>query len=212
MIYLCSELPQKLDPALMNLLPEERVVKAMKYYREIDRITSVIAYCLFAYGISSEYEINQKISWSKGKHNKPYAANHPEINFNISHCRCSAVCALSKNSIGVDVQDYASVSLDIIHMVCSEREITKINNAAEPVRQMCIFWCLKEAYVKYSGNGIDDNLKNYDFSDGDFGCFEKYGLRFSVFDYNEFCMAVCAEEFFEENDVLEISERDLMSF
>ena len=49
------------------------------------------------YGISSP-------RIEKGEHGKPFFPEHPEIFFNISHCRGLVVCGFSDSEIGVDAE------------------------------------------------------------------------------------------------------------
>lgn len=202
MIYIYNGIPEYYPEELYRYLPEERLLKINRYINKKDRILCFISYCLFAYGINAEYGINEKIEWKYEKNKKPYIDAYPFINFNISHCDSGAVCAFSNNKIGVDMQNYSSTSLNIMNLVCSRNEIKNLEKSTNSSKRFINLWCLKESYVKYTGEGLTDTIKTYDFYDVDYGNFKKYGLCFSVFDFEDYCLAICSDNFFDRRDIV----------
>jgi 4'-phosphopantetheinyl transferase len=211
MIYLFDDDLHSLNSDFEKKLPLERLEKAKKYRREIDKNLCIISYMLFYYGINKEYGIKEKLKWQIGKNYKPFLQNYQNIFFNISHCNCGCLCAIDNSEIGIDIQDYKSISLkNIIFRVCSDDEIKRIKYAKNSQREFCLFWTLKESYVKYTGNGISDNLKDYNFSDVNFNIPVKIkDLYFSAFEFDNYIIAVCSKKKYLKEHIIKLSQNEI---
>lgn len=106
------------------------------------------------------------------KNGKPYLKDYPEIFFNISHCDGLAVCAFHNRPIGADCElpgYFAPILLEKI-LSPSEKELfhtshhTSHTDPCQKEESFFRFWTLKEAYVKYSGIGVDTDLTAFSFS------------------------------------------------
>lgn len=102
------------------------------------------------------------------KNGKPYLKDYPEIFFNISHCDGLAVCAFHTSPIGADCElpgSFAPILLEKI-LAPSEKELfhTYRTDPGREEEYFFRFWTLKEAYVKYSGIGVDTDLTAFSFS------------------------------------------------
>ena len=53
---------------------------------------------LFKRGIFKPYFMGE------GKHGKPFLLEHPQIQFNISHCKNAVLCGIGSKPLGVDVE------------------------------------------------------------------------------------------------------------
>ncbi len=102
-------------------------------------------------------------SLAHGKHGKPYIENHPEIFFNLSHCRGMAVCAISDSEIGVDAELIRPYNGKAARRVFSENEIKYVSEAPDSGEAFFRLWTLKEALGKAVGTGIFSGLKEYEF-------------------------------------------------
>lgn len=129
-------------------IPVNELNKISKYGSMKKRIESLnglylLGESLRMYGINS-YELSYT---DKGK---PYIDNS-NFYFNISHCNEFAVCAISDNEIGIDIE----MIKDKIKKL--QPKITDDSKAdSDNLTQL---WTLKESFVKYLGIGIIMDLK-----------------------------------------------------
>ena len=139
---------------------------------EIDRQESSIGRELLIRGLSDIYGLPYSIEESGpqilfGQNGKPYLPDHPDIFFNITHCRGLVACAFHSAPIGIDAEHTGYFPEVLIKRALSpaEQECIASYSASETLRQECFwrFWTLKEAYFKRSGIGVDTDLKQVSF-------------------------------------------------
>ena len=104
---------------------------------------------------TSYFDINIKYN----KYNKPYTDN---ICFNISHSNDYACAVVSNKNVSIDIELIRN-NTDIINYVCTDREFDYINKSINKYKSLFTIFCLKEAYFKMIGTGID-NLKDIEFT------------------------------------------------
>lgn len=90
-----------------------------------------------------------------GKNGKPYL-KQGGVYFNLSHSGEIAVCAVSHQEVGVDIQKIKPVSEALVKKVCSERELVRLSALSKREREeeFCRLWTLKESVMKWSGEGL----------------------------------------------------------
>lgn len=80
---------------------------------------------------------------------KPVFARRPEVHFSLSHSGRYAMCAISTQPVGVDVQQMRKVNLSIARRLHpGEREWLSAQPAAEQETAFFRLWSRKEAWVK----------------------------------------------------------------
>ena len=79
---------------------------------------------------------------------------HDSLYFNISHCKGLAVAAVGTVPLGVDAEFPRSVKESLMQKVCATEEFQQIQAADDPAAEFVRFWTLKEAFAKYTGEGI----------------------------------------------------------
>ncbi|WP_346354328.1 4'-phosphopantetheinyl transferase family protein [Azotosporobacter soli] len=162
MIYLFDKMDSFSDALLernLRVVSRERAEKAKQFRDVRDQKLSVLAYLLLAYGLRKEYGIVEELQFAYGKNGKPYLRNYPAIFFNVSHCRRGVVCVVADAEVGIDIEEVTDYDQDTIDYVCSESEERQIRRAQNPALEFCKLWTLKESVLKYTGQGLADNLK-----------------------------------------------------
>ncbi|MDO4614300.1 MAG: 4'-phosphopantetheinyl transferase superfamily protein [Lachnospiraceae bacterium] len=102
------------------------------------------------YGIKDE-----PLRIEKMEHGKPYLADYPKIQYNLSHSGDYLVLGLAAMPIGIDIQEKRVTDIDKlgkrIFSVDEYRQFLLSEN-----RQEAFFreWVLKESYVKWTGKGL----------------------------------------------------------
>lgn len=162
MIFLFTDYDKISDEILSELilkLPDERRRQAVRFRFRSGKISCAAAYLSFLYGFRGIYKQNGSPSFSAEKNGKPYLADYPNINFNISHCNNAVCCIFGGAPVGVDIQEVRSFNMRSALKVCSDEEIERIKNSAEPDLEFCRIWTVKEALSKLSGDGISRDMK-----------------------------------------------------
>ncbi len=146
--------------AALPLLSEQRREQALRFKYELGRKTCAAAYLLLCQGLREEYGITERPVFEYGEHGKPFIVGHPEIHFNLSHCREAVICAVSDQPIGVDVESIREYHDSLVHYTMNDQEVLQIEKAERPDVEFIRLWTMKEALLKLTGQGIVDNLKS----------------------------------------------------
>lgn len=74
--------------------------------------------------------------------------------FNISHAGDYVVAILAKERVGIDIERFRKVRLEIFNRQFSEAEWAIIHSSPQPELQFIKFWSIKEAAIKADGRGV----------------------------------------------------------
>lgn len=159
MVYISENIWDfNLSEALMEISAQRRE-QALKFKHEQGQRLCVLAYRLLKQGLREEYGITENPIFEYNEHGKPSIVGHPEIFFNLSHCKEAVVCAISNNPIGVDVECIREAKESLINYTMNQEEISEINNSDNPASAFIRFWTMKEATSKLVGTGITNDVK-----------------------------------------------------
>lgn len=101
---------------------------------------------------------------------KPYFPSRPDIHFNVSHSGKYFVCAFSGSPVGIDIQEHTlrkgeteksaaprlqKIAARFFHP--AEKKYIKNDTFLRFYR----VWTAKEAFVKYTGKGIDGDFSKF---------------------------------------------------
>ncbi len=160
MIYLNDNIADFDFEAALPLLSEQRREQASKFKFALGRQTCAAVYLLLREGLRKEYGITEAPVFEYAEHGKPSIAGHPEIHFNMSHCREAALCVLSDRPVGVDVESIREYRESLVHYTMNDAEVQLIEQAERPDLEFIKLWTRKEAVLKLAGTGIMDDLKH----------------------------------------------------
>ena len=140
-------------------LPLWRRKKAMSFHFLIDRVLCAKAFLLLKRGVAKEYVITEQLNFDYINNGKPVLRNNPAINFNLSHCHRGVICAISSKPVGCDIEEIeTSLDLDLAHHCFNEQECRIITESEKPCVEFTKLWTVKEAVLKLTGDGINDDL------------------------------------------------------
>ena len=95
---------------------------------------------------------------------KPYFPDSP-WHFSITHTRRHAFCALSRKEIGIDAEELdRDINLRLAEKILSPAEKARFEAAEDKRLALLTFWVLKEAAVKFSGEGLQGYPNRTDFT------------------------------------------------
>lgn len=120
---------------------------------------------------------------------KPFAKGLP-VHFSISHSGDMAVCVVSDNEVGIDIEKIRSINPRICEKFATEEEIEYIRNSKKGLFEI---WTLKEAYFKCIGTGLNKDIKNvsFDICENNIICSDK-GYKLSFHDTNpNYICSIC---------------------
>lgn len=115
------------------------------------------------YGICLEHEAR-----SKGEHGKPFLSSRPEIHYNISHSGKYVVCVIASQEVGVDVQIHEEkINMErILERTVPADLARQILDSPDSCKAFYTQWVLREAYVKWTGEGLSRDLRRIDLDEG----------------------------------------------
>jgi len=138
---------------LLPLVPDFRREQALKYKHTFGQFCCLKSWQMLLALLPSRLFA---FSPSYNKFGKPSIEGMPE--FSISHCKNAIAVAMNNTSIGIDVESIRRVEPSLIERTMNKEEQAMIRNATNPARAFTRLWTMKEAYLKYLGTGIVDDL------------------------------------------------------
>ena len=149
---------------IFDSLPKYRQEKVLKYKLERDQYLSLLAGKLLIDGLK-ELGLCMYLDKIKVEENgKPYIEDN-SIYFSISHSGTKAMVAFSDTDVGCDIQLMKKDSISLADKYFTDEEQKEIKNSDNPVETFYKFWTLKECFMKISGLGLSQGLKNIDVND-----------------------------------------------
>ena len=171
-IYLSQDIWDfDLDAALGKISGQRRE-QAVKFKHELGQRLCVLAYQLLKQGLSEVYGIEENPVFEYNEHGKPSIIGHPEICFNLSHCKAAAICAISDQPVGVDVESVRSFNESLVRYTMNEDEIRQIESSEDQAVAFIRLWTMKESAMKLIGTGISNDMKHV---------LQQEGLNFETF-------------------------------
>ena len=159
---LSSITSEELEAAIASL-PAWRREKALRFKHQQGRIECAFSYLLLCQALRETYGITEQPSFLIGEHGKPELSLNSKLstlNFNISHCKSALAVALSATPIGIDVESVGRYSESLARHVLNDSEFAEVSQSPNPQIPFTRLWTQKEAVVKLTGRGIDDDLPN----------------------------------------------------
>lgn len=146
------------------VLSKEEIYKSKRFYHEKDRQCYLIRRIMIRLLLAQKLDCLAKdIQFREGENKKP-ALSLPEaaIHFNISHSGDYIAIALAKGPIGIDVEkinlgfQYQGI---MDHYFTPEEQRFILSDKNEALSKFFLLWTRKEAYVKYTGEGLLGDLQ-----------------------------------------------------
>ncbi len=135
--------------------------------------------------LQSAYHLPSLPAISKHPNGKPYFPDYPDLHFNFSHTGPYLLCALSAYPVGVDIECIKPRSASLPRYALTTEEYDRYEQLGSDWRAFYTLWTKKEAWCKYTGEGLQRSLKKTPSEEGVF-------LR--SYEGKDFCACVCGEE------------------
>jgi len=131
---------------MLPLVSAQRRETALKYKHVFGQWASLKSWLMT--GIKADWHFNE--------YGKPYVEGGPE--FSISHCKEGIAIAVDTRPIGIDIEEIRAIKPELVKRTMNEAEQHAIMTAERPEVEFTKLWTKKEAYLKYLGTGIIDDL------------------------------------------------------
>lgn len=145
--------------AALAEISEQRREQALKFRYEQGQRLCVLAYLLLKQALREVYGITDNPLFEYNEHGKPSIVGHPNIFFNLSHCKEAVICAVSDQPVGVDVEGIREYKESLVNYTMNDEEIAQIHSAEDPAAAFIRLWTMKEATMKLIGTGICNDMK-----------------------------------------------------
>lgn len=107
----------------------------------------------------------------------------------LCHTRQAVFCAISDGTVGLDAEKIRPVSPATVSRVLSPEELRQFDGSDEAFMQL---WTLKEAYVKYTGTGLQGYPNQISFNvTGEVSRLSGGSLSFASLRYRDWMISVC---------------------
>ncbi|MBP5714962.1 MAG: 4'-phosphopantetheinyl transferase superfamily protein [Prevotella sp.] len=146
--------------AALGEISAQRREQALRFKHEQGQRLCVLAYLLLKKGLRETYGITENPVFEYNEHGKPSIVDHPDIYFNLSHCKEAAVCVISDHPVGVDVESIREYKESLVRYTMNDAEIREIESSDNPASAFIRLWTKKEATMKRVGTGISNDMKN----------------------------------------------------
>ena len=115
MLWILEHLDQLNTEAVLSCLPRlsaARRNRVLSMKPEGPRVQSVLAELLLRRALREEFGLTELPKIETGEKGKPFFPDHPEIHFNLSHCKYAVACALDSAPVGVDAEAHGRLRRD----------------------------------------------------------------------------------------------------
>ena len=161
MVSIFDDMTQVTEAEVLRMLPmvdEARRAEALHYKHLFGQYA-----CLKSWLMLKELLLPMGIhdlEMEHNEHGKPSLARHPEVHFNLSHCKKGIAVVVDLSPVGIDIESFRKGSIALIRRTMNPAEAEWIRSSADPTETFTQYWTKKEAVVKLRGTGITDDLNH----------------------------------------------------
>ena len=166
MISIFDDMAQVTEAEVQRMLPlvdEQRRNEALRYKHLFGQFACLKSWLMLK-ELLKPLGVND-LETSQNEHGKPYLVHHPNVHFNLSHCKNGIAVVVDLSPVGMDIESFRKDNLALVKKTMNPAEAEWIRSSANPVEAFTQYWTKKEAVVKLRGTGLTDDL--YRILDGD---------------------------------------------
>ncbi len=146
-----------------------RLSKITRTQPPVARVRSLLAGYLLQVAVKEHLGIEDEeqvldLQYRYGAQGKPYLADYPQLYFSLSHSGSLVACAVSKQEIGLDVQEHVKIKSGLAKRFFTKDECALLHGQADAKAYERLFfrlWSIKESYIKFTGLGMKQGLDSF---------------------------------------------------
>ena len=165
MVSIFDDMTQVTEAEVQRMLPlvdEQRRDEALRYKHLFGQFACLKSWLMLKELLTPLGINNMEMDFNE--HGKPFLAHHPEVHFNLSHCKNGIAVVVDSSPVGIDIESFHPSNLALIKKTMNPAEAEQIFTSSDPVEAFTQYWTQKEAVLKLRGTGIVNNL--HDVLDG----------------------------------------------
>ena len=158
---------QELYERAFEVMPDHRKEKALRYAKEQDKRHCVFSHLLLCDMLKEHFGIDSPEFYISEK-GKPCLSGD-KVHFSISHSGDFIACAVDTTPVGIDIETPRDITGRVLRHCCNEEELRYITQdpaslpdlipaQSEQASRFLSIWTAKEAYLKYTGEGLGGGL------------------------------------------------------
>lgn len=167
MVAVFDDMEQITEAEVQRMLPLvnlQRREEALRYKHLFGRFACLKSWLMLEELLSPLGISNLEMGFNA--HGKPFLTKHPDVHFNLSHCKNGIAVAVDFSPVGIDIESFRRSSLSLLRKTMNPAEAEWIAASSDSVEAFTAYWTKKEAVVKLRGTGITDDLHHILDGDG----------------------------------------------
>ena len=159
MVSIFDDMTQVTEAEVQRMLPlvdEQRRNDALSYKHLFGQFACIKSWLMLK-ELLLPLGIND-LKTNRNEHGKPYLVLHPDVHFNLSHCKNGIAVVVDFSPVGIDIESFRKGSAALVRRTMNPAEAEWIRSSSDPIETFTQFWTKKEAVVKLRGTGIINNL------------------------------------------------------
>lgn len=159
MISIFDDMAQVTEAEVQRMLPlvnEQRRNEALRYKHLFGQFACLKSWLMLSELLKPLGINNLEIGFNE--HGKPFLIHHPDVHFNLSHCKNGIAVVVDFSPVGIDIESFRRSNLALIKKTMNPAEAEWILSSSNPVEAFTEYWTKKEAVVKLRGTGLVDDL------------------------------------------------------
>lgn len=154
---------------LLHFLEPYEINRARRFHFKKDSENFIVCRAVLKVLLAKQTNLHiNELRIQKHLNEKPYLENKPDFSFNLSHSGDCAFFAMGNTPLGVDIE-YVKETFnyeEILPQILSQKEIDELVTSKSPREMFYKTWTRKEAIVKATGKGIDNDFNKIPTKDG----------------------------------------------
>ena len=167
MVSIFDDMTQVTEAEVQRMLPlvdEQRRNEALRYKHLFGQFACLKSWLMLKELLAPLGIHDLKMDFNE--HGKPFLVHHPEVHFNLSHCKNGIAAVVDLSPVGIDIESFRKGNLALINRTMNPMEAEWIRSSSDPIETFTQYWTKKEAVVKLRGTGIVDDLHHALNGDG----------------------------------------------
>jgi 4'-phosphopantetheinyl transferase len=159
MLSIFDDMSQVTEAEVQRMLPlvdELRREEALRYKFLFGRFACLKSWLMLE-ELLETLGIND-MKMNHNEHGKPFLAHHPDVHFNLSHCKNGIAVVVDNAPVGIDIESCRNIDDALMRYTMNEEELATIQAADDPIATFVALWTKKEAVLKLRGTGISTDL------------------------------------------------------